>query len=681
MKLNYKFILLFCLANSSYLYSQEKDSVEVDVLDEIVITGTQKAVKRSNSPVPVAVYTQSFFKKNPSPSIFEALQHVNGVKPQVNCAVCNTGDIHINGLEGPYTLVLIDGMPIVSGLSTVYGLSGIPNAIIHQVEVVKGPASSLYGSEAVGGLINIITKPVFQSPVLSAEILGSSWGDTQTDFSYAASFGEKARALFGLQHYQYNQTIDKNDDGFTDMPVQNRVAFFQKWDFNRKNQRKFNTMLRYYYEDRWGGQTHWTKADRGGEEVYGESIYTNRVEWLGNYQLPSAEKLNFMWSYSFHDQNSIYGNTAYLAKQHIGFGQLLWDKQFGNNDFLAGLALRYSYYNDNTPATAQAESVTLPGIFVQNQWKLASQHQLLIGARYDYHSVHKNIFTPRLAYKFNYHPKANLRLNVGTGFRVVSLFTEDHAALSGARDVVILEDLQPEKSWNINLNHIRHFDTDNHGRFTLDASLWNTKFSNKIVPDYLTNSEQIIYDNLDGHAISRGASLNLDWVSPYGITLNAGAQLQEVYQKEEGVKQNQLLTEKWALNWAASYQFDSLPLRVDYTGSAYGPMDLPIQGDHDPRPARSKSYSLQNIQVTFQVNAQWELFGGVKNVLNWTPAKDAPFLLANSRDPFDQNVQYDNNGSIVATPQNPYGLHFDTEYLYGTMQGRRAFLGLRYLLN
>ncbi len=103
-------------------------------LNEVVVTGTLKEVKRIESPVPVEVYTPQFFKKNPTPNIFDALQNVNGVRPQLNCNVCNTGDIHINGLEGPYTMVLIDGMPLVSSLSTVYGLSGIPNSLVERID-------------------------------------------------------------------------------------------------------------------------------------------------------------------------------------------------------------------------------------------------------------------------------------------------------------------------------------------------------------------------------------------------------------------------------------------------------------------------------------------------------------------------------------------------------------------
>jgi outer membrane receptor for ferrienterochelin and colicins len=150
-------------------------------LNEVVVTGTLKPVTKLQSAVAVEVYSPQFLKKNPSPSIFESLQNVNGVRPQINCSVCNTGDIHINGLEGPYTMVTIDGMPIVSSLATVYGLFGIPNSLIDRVEIVKGPASSLYGSEAVGGLINIITKNPAKAPIISADFMTTSWQEHAAD--------------------------------------------------------------------------------------------------------------------------------------------------------------------------------------------------------------------------------------------------------------------------------------------------------------------------------------------------------------------------------------------------------------------------------------------------------------------------------------------------------------------
>src|SRR5215216_5628397 len=139
-------------------------------LEEIVVSGTMKEISRSESPIPVEILTPKLFQKNPTPSLFEAVGMINGVQPQLNCNVCNTGDIHINGMEGPYTMILIDGMPIVSSLSTVYGLSGIPNSMVKRIEVVKGPASTLYGSEAVGGLINIITRDPLTADKFKADV-------------------------------------------------------------------------------------------------------------------------------------------------------------------------------------------------------------------------------------------------------------------------------------------------------------------------------------------------------------------------------------------------------------------------------------------------------------------------------------------------------------------------------
>ena len=357
-----------------------------DSLDEIVVTGTLKPVSRLESPVPVEIYSPAFFKKNPTPNIFEALQNVNGVRPQLNCNVCNTGDIHINGLEGPYTSVLIDGLPTVSGLSTVYGLSGIPHSLTEQVEIVKGPASSLYGSEAVGGLINIITKLPENAPIIFADSYVTGWGEFNLDAGFKAQIGEKATMLFGSNYYNYSNPIDNNNDNFTDVTLQDRISVFNKWDFKREENRTFSVAGRFFYEDRWGGEMQWNKNFRGGSEIYGESIYTKRYEFLGIYQLPIDENVNFQFSYSDHDQNSVYGNTPYLAQQRIGFAQLIWDKPLKNHDLLFGAAMRYNYYNDNTTATIKADEITIPSLFVQDEITLsvwiknyqAANHQKMV---------------------------------------------------------------------------------------------------------------------------------------------------------------------------------------------------------------------------------------------------------------------------------------------------------------
>lgn len=653
---------------------------ENNSLDEVVITGTLKPVSRLESPVPVEVYKPAFFKKNPTSNIFEALQNVNGVRPQLNCNVCNTGDIHINGLEGPYTLVLIDGMPIVSGLSTVYGLSGIPNSLLERIEIVKGPASSLYGSEAVGGLINIITKNPTNAPVFSADSFITDWGELNVDLGFKRNVGKAATVLTGINYFNYSNPIDNNNDNFTDLTLQDRISVFQKWNFNRKSNKQLSLAGRYFYEDRWGGELQWNKSFRGGDEVYGESIYTKRWELLGAYELPTVEKMLFSFSYTDHDQNSVYGDTPYLAQQRIGFGQLTWDKKVNKHDMLFGTALRYQYYNDNTTATIDADVNWIPSLFVQDEIAFNDNHKILLGARYDYNSNHGNIFTPRFAYKWKINDNNILRFNTGTGFRIVNLFTEEHAALTGSRDVVVLEDLQPERSFNVNLNYLKKIYTNNGNFIGLETTAWYTRFSNSIIPDYDTNPNQIIYKNLDGHAVTKGVSINLDFVFHNGLKMILGATYMDVSKTEDGITTRQILTEKFSATWAISYRINKLFLDIDYTGNVYGPMRLPLLGDLDPRSEYSPTWSIQNIQFTFNKFKNIEIYGGVKNLLNWTPNKSNPFIIARANDPFDKNVQFDSSGNVQATADNPYALSFDPSYVYAPNQGIRTFIGLRYTL-
>ena len=658
-------------------------------VSEVVITGTMKEVSRLESPVPVEVYTKDFFKKNPTPSLFEALQNVNGVRPQLNCNVCNTGDIHINGLEGPYTMILIDGMPIVSGLSSVYGLSGIPNAMVERIEIVKGPASSLYGSEAVGGLINVITKKPSSAPLFYADVFATSWQEYNADLAFKLNAGRKASVLTGVNYFNYSNPIDNNGDRFTDVTLQDRISVFQKWNFQRKENRLLSLAGRYYYEDRWGGDTRWNKSFRGGDSIYGESIYTDRRELIGNYQLPVKEKMLLMFSVNDHRQNSYYGDIPYFADQKIAFSQLTWDKKINNHDLLLGTALRYTYYDDNTPATAgpdtlnpgnQPDRTWLPGIFVQDEIALSQQHKLLLGMRYDYNSRHGDILTPRVAYKWSINDSNILRLNAGTGFRVVNLFTEEHAALTGSRIVDVQEALDPEKSYNINVNYIKKVVSGSGAFVGFDASAWYTYFNNRIIPDYDTDPNRIIYGNLRGHAVTQGVTLNMDVEFLNGLKILAGGTYMDVYTKEEDeggslVKQRQVLTEKWTGTWAVTYKVRQLNLGIDYTGNLYGPMRLPLLGDLDPRPEYSPWWSIQNIQLTWgSPGGRLEIYGGVKNLLNFTPAANS---IARSNDPFDREVQFDGDGQAVPTPNNPYALTFDPAYVYAPNQGIRGFLGVR----
>nr|WP_255424502.1 TonB-dependent receptor [Apibacter sp. HY039] len=661
----------------SQIISDSISSENEKNIDDIVVTGTMREVRRSDSPIPVEIITSKLFKKNPTPSLFDAVGMINGVRPQINCNVCNTGDIHINGMEGPYTMILIDGMPIVSGLSTVYGLSGIPNSLIDRIEVVKGPASSLYGSEAMGGIINVITKNPAKAPLVSADVFGTSWGELSADIGLRLKPSENLSGLLGINYFLYNNPIDNNHDGFTDVTLQNRISVFNKWNLKRKENRNASIGIRWINEDRWGGQMNWSKKYRGSDEVYGESIYTKRIEIIGNYQLPFTEKIYTQFSYNWHDQNSWYGDTPYMATQQVAFGQIYWDKSLKNHNLLLGGGFRYTYYDDNTPATLSADGLhnapaktPLPGIFIQDEWNINTKNTLLVGYRYDHDKNHGNIHSPRVAYKISPNKNNTLRASFGTGFRVVNIFTEDHAALTGAREVVIENSLKPEKSYNGNLNYVLKIPNENFN-VNLDVTGFYSYFTNKIVGDFDTDPTKIIYDNLDGHAVSRGISFNTDWSFTFPLKIMAGVTFMDVYIKENDedgskTKIQQLHAPKWSGNFIISYNFPK-SLTLDFTGNWNGPMRLPIQPD-DYRREYSPWFCIANIQLTKKFHNGIEVYGGLKNIFNFIP-KDP---LMRPFDPFNKDA--DNPVT------NPHGYTFDTAYNYASLQGIRGFAGIRYNL-
>ena len=638
-----------------------------DSLDEIVISGTLRQVSKLKSAVPIELYTANFFKATPKASFFEAIEGINGVRPQLNCNICNTGDIHINGQEGANTMVLIDGLPLVSGLSTVYGLSGIPQSLIKQVEVIKGPASTLYGSEAIGGVINLITKSPETVHPFNLDTFISSWGELNIDLGAKYTL-KNSQGLIGINYFNYSNPIDANEDGFTDLTLQHRISIF-----NKISTKKNSVAFRYFYEDRWGGEMNWNSDFRGGDEVYGESIYTSRIEIFGRYD--HSKNLFLQYSLNNHDQNSVYGTTSYNAIQTIGFIQGVFSKKVKNHDVLLGATYRHTIYDDNTPATVERDKTALPGLFAQDQWTLSESKTLLSGIRYDKNSIYGDIWTPRLNFKWASKDESSiLRLGFGTGYRVVNVFTEDHAALTGAREVVFTEAILPEKSWNTTINWNKKLYTKYGAILDLDFSVFKTAFSNRILPDYETNPNQIIYGNLDGKAITQGATVTINGMFANGLKINMGATFIDSKIINNNQTEYPFLTEKFSGNYQLNYTLYNPKITIDISGTVIGTMKLPLLGELDTRAPYSPIINIVNLQATYAIKTI-EVYAGIKNILDFKPASNS---IARAFDPFDSGVEFGANGQVIATPNNPNALSFDPSYVYYSNQGINGFLGIRY---
>ncbi len=605
----------------------------------------------SASPVKVDVITQKLLKKIATTNVMEVIENINGVQEQINCGVCGTNDIHINGMEGPYTLVLINGMPVMSSLSTVYGLNGIPTSLIKQIEIIKGPSSTLYGTEAVAGVINIITKDPIDVYTIELESFITSHLEKNIDFSYAPKM-KKLDVLLSGNYFKLDNFLDDNKDNFTDIPFSERLSLFNQWNFKRISQKKLSLSAKYYQEDRSGGVKEWNENLRGNDSIYGESIYTDRIELVASYELPTDEDIRIDASFNYHHQDSYYGNTKYEAFQNIYFANLIWNKSVGHNhDFISGLSYRYQTFVDSTLANIN-ERKFIPALFLQDEITINRKWTSLLGIRTDYNDEHGFIFSPRLNFKFKPKIYTTFRLNAGTGFRIVNLFTEDHAFLTGSREVLVVEDLKPEESYNISLN-VSHIFSLTRSTGTIDIDAFYTYFTNKITPDYDVNPNQIIYANLDGFSVSRGLAFNIQQNFEFPLSIKAGGTYLDIYSVDNNnTKDDELFTPSFTGVFSLSYNWDKKNTFIDWTAKVTGSMSLPTYLYPFERSKESPWFSQHHLQIKKVFSKSITAFVGVKNVLNYT--QESPLV----------------------DWQNPFGDDFDTSYAYGPLQSRRFLFGL-----
>ncbi|MEO1256762.1 MAG: TonB-dependent receptor, partial [Bacteroidota bacterium] len=339
-----------------------------------------------------------------------------------------------------------------------------------------------------------------------------------------------------------NDFDDENNDGFSDNINMDRISLFSKWDIHRPSGKKFTISGKYFYEDRRNGvQEFLTDRNyrelRGSDEIYGESIYTNRLELLGTYEFATSEDIKLDYSLSTHDQDSYYGADFYQASQNIAFGNFIWNKSLGDHKVTSGITTRYQTYDDNTVATEsnganKPDNQFIPGIFTQDEWIISGRFTALGGIRIDHYEKHGLMPAPRLNLKFKPSSWTTIRSNFGTGFRIVNLFTEDHAFVTGQREVIIEEELRPEESYNVSLN-FNHIYTFGESQGMIDIDAFYTYFTNKITPDYETDGE-IRYANTDGFAVSRGIGINIQQELSFPLSFNVGVNIQEVTETENG---------------------------------------------------------------------------------------------------------------------------------------------------
>ena len=450
---------------------EEDFEIEEDAiaLDGVVVSANRSETTRRMAPTLVNVVDLKLFETTNSSTLSQGLNFQPGVRVETNCQNCGFQQVRINGLDGPYTQILIDSRPVFSALSGVYGLEQIPASMIERVEVMRGGGSALFGSSAIAGTINIITKePLRNSGQLSHTITslgGSSSFDNNTSLNASLVTDDHRAGLYIFGQNRYRSGYDYDGDGFTELPkLKNQTVGFRSY-LKTSTYSKLTFEYHHMQEFRRGGDM----LNRPPHEAHIAEQLQHSIDGGSlkfDYFSPDEKnRLSVFASAANTDRDSYYGPGNDPLKAYgkttdltaIGCAQyvLTFDKCFFMpSDLTAGLEYNRDRLKDNMWGYNRHtdQTVNIYSAFLQNEWK-NDRWGILIGGRLDKHNLIDHIiFSPRANLRFNPTQNINLRLSYSSGFRAPQAFDEDLHVENVGGNVAMVElakDLKEERSQSL----------------------------------------------------------------------------------------------------------------------------------------------------------------------------------------------------------------------------------------
>lgn len=645
-------------------------------LDEMVITGTRTSKDPKLSAAAVSVLDGKTLENTQSLSLSEGLNFQPGLRVEVDCQTCNYTQLRINGLGGAYSQLLINNRPVFSSLMGLYGLEQISSNMIEKVEVIKGGGSALFGSSAVGGTVNIITREPDHDE-LSFSLQGAYIGAESPDINFNGSmtrvFDSGGISLFtsGRSRNDY----DHNGDGFSEIPKTNNLnmgikAYLSPGKYDKLNIDFFN--IREY---RRGGNKISEPAHHADQsEERDHTIYVGGLDY--SISFPGIKSsLNTYLAGQYTDRKhytGIDGVDAYGTTDNYSVNSgLQWNYYLPGNTLTAGLDYKTDYINDHIPYYDYLVNQTThqTGIFMQSDWSLTDKLTLLSGLRADNHNfVDKITWNPRINILYSLIKDLKLRAGFSTGFRAPQAFDADlHIAFSGGGISYVRIDpaLEEEtsKSFNASITYDRPEQNYIYG-FTLDG--FYTRLENTFILEEADTDQQgnLILEKRNG----AGSKV-------YGMTLEGRINYRYLVEVNASLTWQKSLNDQ-PVNWSGevsgiteflrtprTYGFYTLQynpsdyFHINFSGTITGSMKVPhfggapgVDGDRIEITPFFWDNNLKIIQDLSLNNGKEriEIFGGIQNMWNVY------------QDDFDT------------------GKYRDSNYVYGPPKPRTFFMGISF---
>ena len=626
-----------------------------DMIEEVVI-----AAKKENTSISIfdefnmETMNSGELRKAACCNIGEAFETNASVDVNETDAVSGAKRIQMLGLDGIYTQIQFENIPLIRGLSSSYGLNFIPGTWVNSIQITKGTGSVANGYESVAGLINLELIKPDKAERLFINAYGNAFGRGELNIHGSHEFNKKWSTVTFAHAAGVYAHNDRNKDGFADMPKSQTYTLFNRWKyFGEYFRSQFG--VRGLYAVKKGGQLKTSEAN-----PYLVNIENIHLDGFAKFGFLMKKRkfgsLGLITQGKFHRINSNFGSRLYSGQQGKFYFNAIYNDIIGNtnNNIRAGVSFIYDDYQESFEQNPYSRTEIVPGAFLEYTLK-KTRFSLVAGLRADYHNLYGVFFSPRLHMKWNITENNALRFTAGRGYRVPNVFADNMSKMVSARKFTLGADLKPEDALNGGLTFTQKFKIG--GRpASISVDYFVTYFLNQIVVDLDANPQEVVIDNLNGKSFSNSVQFEISMEPVRGFEIKAAYKFYDVRATFGGEMNIKAMLPQHRALLNLGYTTRNKKWKFDITGSVIGKKRLPYTGSNPveyQRPDYSKIFGLLNAQITY-IYKDFEVYVGGENLTNYKQ-KDA-----------------------IVSSDNPNGSYFDASMIWAPIAGANVYVGLRY---
>lgn len=589
-------------------------------------------------------------------NISESFETNASVDVNFTDAATGSKKIQMLGLDGIYTQIQFENIPLIRGLSSAYGLTFIPGTWAQSIQVKKGAGSVLNGYESITGQINIEFLKPDEAEQLYLNVYGNAMGRAELNVHAAQQLNKKWSTMTFVHASNQSFSNDNNNDNFEDTPIKSHYNFLNRWKYFGEKYR-FQAGVRGVYENLKAGQI----TANPNESLYAIGIKTKQLEVFtkSGFLFPNSsyKSIGILSSFRIHDHESFFGSKSYDARQISGYLNVIYQTILGQTDHKLkfGGSWVYDNYDKNLNESFKFGKVEyVPGIFVEYAYNPQKKTDLVLGLRADHHNTYGAFITPRAHYKYNFTERSAFRLSVGRGFRTANPVIENTSALANSRTINLARDLQPEIAWNYGSSVTHKFEVAEKN-MGISIDYYFTDFENQVVVD-MENPREISFYNLDGKSYSHSLQAEYNIEITHSLELKAAYKWYNIKTTFDGALKSKPLTPSNRVLVNISYFTNFDKWKFDLTANWFDLSRIPSTASNAVEniiSTQSEQYYTFNGQVTRNFK-HFEIYSGVENIFNYK--QENPIIASN----------------------DPNGPNFDATLIWGPIIGRNIYVGLRY---